>query len=95
MICNKKRMVALILLGTAIFTAGTAFAETGKAAATDQLSIALPQYPNVYNNYLQPVATAIDYYTGNLYLINYDNDKVIIIDPTSLSGWPGNVHRQL
>lgn len=97
MIKRKKLaniIVTLSVLGTAIFTAGTAFAETGKTAATDPLNIAPPQYPNVYNNYLQPVATAIDYYNGMLYLINYDNDKLIIIDPTSLSGWPGKVPLQ-
>ncbi len=44
------------------------------------------QYPDVYNNYLQPVATAIDYHSGMVYLFNYENDKLIIVDPTSLSG---------
>jgi len=52
------------------------------------------QYPDVYNNYLQPVATAIDYHSGMVYLFNYENDKLIIVDPTSLSGWPGNVPLQ-
>ncbi len=52
------------------------------------------QYPNVYNNYLQPIATAIDYHSGMLYLFNYENDKLIIIDPTSVSGWPGNIPLQ-
>lgn len=64
------------------------------SAANDQLPLPTYQYPNVYNNYLQPVATAIDYHSGMVYLFNYENDKLIIIDPTSLSGWPGNVPLQ-
>ena len=52
------------------------------------------QYPDVYNNYLQPIATAIDYHSGMVYLFNYENDKLIIVDPTNLSGWPGNVPLQ-
>lgn len=52
------------------------------------------QYPNVYNKYLQPVATAIDYYSGMLYLFNYDNDKLIIVNPVSINGWPGNLPLQ-
>ncbi|SOD39827.1 hypothetical protein [Nitrosovibrio sp. Nv4] len=54
----------------------------------------LDQYPNVYNDYIQPVATAIDYHNGMVYLFNYENDKLIIIDPTTLPGWPGNVPLQ-
>lgn len=52
------------------------------------------QYPNIYNNYLQPVVTAIDYHTRMLYLINYENDKLITVDPTSIAGWPGNIPLQ-
>ena len=52
------------------------------------------QYPNVYNDYLQPVVTAIDYHTRAIYLFNYESEKHIIIDPTSLDGWPGDVPLQ-
>ncbi|ABI60211.1 MULTISPECIES: hypothetical protein [Nitrosomonas] len=52
------------------------------------------QYLDVYNNYLQPVATAIDYHSGLIYLFNYDKDKLITVEPTSLFGWPGNVPLQ-
>jgi hypothetical protein len=57
-------------------------------------SLPLDQYPDVYNNYIQPIATAIDYHNGMVYLFNYENDKLIILDPTSLPGWPGNVPLQ-
>ncbi|WP_287719366.1 hypothetical protein [Nitrosomonas sp.] len=52
------------------------------------------QYPTAYNHYLQPLATAIDYHSGMIYLFNYENDKLIIVDPTSLSGWPGDIPLQ-
>lgn len=50
--------------------------------------------PTVYNNYLQPVVTAIDYHTRVIYLFNYENDKVIIVDPQTINGWPGDVPLQ-
>ncbi|HRQ04549.1 MAG TPA: hypothetical protein PK580_01165 [Nitrosomonas halophila] len=52
------------------------------------------QYPNIYNNYLQPVVTAIDYHSGMLYLFNYEDDKLITVDPTSIDHWPGSVPLQ-
>ncbi|MCO6433194.1 hypothetical protein [Nitrosomonas nitrosa] len=65
-------------------------------ASSDNHHTPLPtyQYPNIYNNYLQPVVTAIDYHTRMLYLINYENDKLITVDPTSIAGWPGNIPLQ-
>ena len=40
------------------------------------------------NNYLQSVITAIDYHTRNIYLFNYENDKLIIINPFyEIPGW--------
>ncbi|ABB75529.1 hypothetical protein SAMN05216403_10692 [Nitrosospira multiformis ATCC 25196] len=57
-------------------------------------SLPLDQYPNVYNEHIQPIATAIDYHNGMVYLFNYENDKLIILDPTTLPGWPGNVPLQ-
>ncbi|MBX3630734.1 MAG: hypothetical protein KF908_12670 [Nitrosomonas sp.] len=50
--------------------------------------------PTVYNKYLQPVVTAIDYHTRVIYLFNYENDKLIIVDPQSINGWPGDVPLQ-
>lgn len=69
---------------------------SGAIFAKDNRPAPLPtyQYPDVYNNYLQPIATAIDYHSGMVYLFNYENDKLITIDPTSLSGWPANVPLQ-
>lgn len=64
------------------------------SAANDQAPLPINQFPNVYNNYLQPVATAIDYHSGSIYLFNYENDKLVIIDPTNLAGWPGKVPLQ-
>ena len=58
------------------------------SASNDQAP--LPIYQNSYNNYIQPIATAIDYYSGNVYLFNYENEKLIIIDPAIISGWPQN-----
>lgn len=52
------------------------------------------QYPNVYNKYLQPVVTAIDYHTRVIYLFNYEIDKLIIVDPASIVGWPGDLPLQ-
>ncbi|SFW37666.1 hypothetical protein [Nitrosovibrio sp. Nv17] len=51
-------------------------------------------YPSVYNEYIQPIATAIDYHNGALYLFNYETDDLIIVDPTTLAGWPGNLPLQ-
>jgi hypothetical protein len=68
-------------------------ATTIASANNDSLSSTY-QFPNVYNNYLQPVATAIDYHTRVIYLINHENDKIIIVNPTSLNGWPGNIPLQ-
>lgn len=58
------------------------------------VSLSLDPSPDVYNDYIQPIATAIDYHNGMVYLFNYENDKLIIVDPTSLPGWPGNVPLQ-
>ncbi|GJL73881.1 MAG: hypothetical protein NMNS01_30800 [Nitrosomonas sp.] len=52
------------------------------------------QYPNVYNDYLQPLVTAIDYHTRMIYLFNYEDEKLIIIDPQSIDGWPGDIPLQ-
>lgn len=49
---------------------------------------------NVYNQYLQPVVTAIDYHTRMVYLFNYEQDKVITLDPRGLQGWPGDIPLQ-
>ena len=40
------------------------------------------------------MATAIDYHTRMLYLFNYENDKLITVDPQSIPGWRGNVPLQ-
>ncbi|MGG7054323.1 YncE family protein [Nitrosomonas sp. ANs5] len=64
--------------------------------ANNHRNLPLPvyQYPSTYNEYLQPVVTAIDYHSRMLYLINYENDKLIIVDPAGIDGWPGNVPLQ-
>lgn len=66
---------------------------TGTTSAENDLESSY-KYPEAYNKYIQPLATAIDYYNGMLYLFNYDNDKLIIVNPVSLSGWPGNLPLQ-
>jgi hypothetical protein len=89
MIVIKKmsRIIPMAAMSLFIFSAGP-------IAANDQASLPTYQYPTVYNSYLQPVVTAIDYHSRMVYLFNYENDKLIIIDPTSLGGWPGNVPLQ-
>lgn len=67
------------------------YADKGKVPPQ---SIPLDQYPDAYNDYIQPIATAIDYHNGMVYLFNYENDKLVIVDPTTLPGWPGNVPLQ-
>lgn len=64
------------------------------AASNQPASLPTYQHPDVYNNYLQPIATAIDYHSRMVYLFNYENDKLITVDPASLSGWPGDVPLQ-
>ncbi|KFI21547.1 YncE family protein [Nitrosococcus oceani] len=49
---------------------------------------------NIYNKYLQPVVTAIDYHTRMIYLLNYEKDKIITIDPFFIEDWPGDVPLQ-
>lgn len=52
------------------------------------------QYPDVFNNYLQPVVTAIDYHTRVIYLFNYETDQLIIVDPVNINGWPEDLPLQ-
>jgi hypothetical protein len=82
-------LVSVAALSAAVFSAGTA-----SAGRDDGAPGASGQTPNIYNNYLQPVATAIDYHTRMLYLFNYENDKLITVDPQSIPGWPGNIPLQ-
>ncbi|GAB1719315.1 MAG: hypothetical protein NTAFB09_10460 [Nitrosospira sp.] len=67
---------------------------TGAGGANAQPPLPLYDYPTVYNNYIQPIATAIDYHTAMIYLFNYERDKLIIVDPASIHGWPGDVPLQ-
>ena len=52
------------------------------------------QFPNVFNDYLRPVITAIDYHTRMIYLFNYEDEKLIIVEPESIDGWPGDIPLQ-
>lgn len=52
------------------------------------------EYQNVYNKYLRPIVTAIDYHTRVIYLLNYEEDKIITIDPFFIDGWPGDIPLQ-
>jgi DNA-binding beta-propeller fold protein YncE len=67
---------------------------TGAGGANAQPPLPLYDYPTVYNNYIQPIATAIDYHTAMIYLFNYERDKLIIVDPASIPGWPRDVPLQ-
>lgn len=91
MIVMKRffNLVSVAAMGAAMLSGGAV-----SASGNDQSPWTPVQSPNIYNNYLQPVATAIDYHTRMLYLFNYENDKLITIDPQSIPGWPGNVPLQ-
>lgn len=52
------------------------------------------EHQNVYNKYLQPVVTAIDYHTRMIYLLNYEEDKIITIDPFFIEDWPADLPLQ-
>ncbi|MBA2483395.1 MAG: hypothetical protein H0V39_03045 [Nitrosomonas sp.] len=97
MIDNKISRIVLTA-ATCLFTlsAGNLSAEDEGDNGMNKMSNPSPtyQYPNIFNHYLQPVVTAIDYHTRAIYLLNYENEKHIIIDPTSLDGWPGDVPLQ-
>lgn len=100
MILMKRlsRLVPLAAICALTLSAGTVSAidETSPLSAYQYPPKPLPiwQSPNVYNNYLQPVATSIDYHTRMIYLFNYENDKLIIVDPLSIPGWPGDLPLQ-
>ncbi len=97
-IMKLSRMASVAATCLLVFSAGTAIAddEEGEDNEVHFYSPQFPnyQYPNAYNNYLQPVVTAIDYHTRVIYLFNYENDQLIIIDPTSIAGWPGDLPLQ-
>lgn len=48
----------------------------------------------LHHDFPRPILTAIDYHTRNIYLINYEKDKVVIIDPITIEGWPGDLPLQ-
>jgi hypothetical protein len=85
------------VLNVSLLTSVCLFAlHTAPAHAEDfqQISPASTNNQNSYNQYLQPIVTAIDYHTRMLYLFNYEEDKVITIDPRGLQGWPGDIPLQ-
>lgn len=41
-----------------------------------------------------PLLTAIDFHTKKLYLINYNTDQMITVDPKTIRGWPGDLNLQ-
>jgi DNA-binding beta-propeller fold protein YncE len=98
MMFNNKtsRIVLIAAICLLVLSAGNLSAKGDNGASNKNTSNHSPtfQYPNVFNGYLQPLATAIDYHTRVIYLFNYDNEKHIIIDPTSIDGWPGDVPLQ-
>ncbi len=53
-----------------------------------------PGDDNGYSRYLRPLVTAIDYHTRMIYLFNYENERLIIVDPASIAGWPGDIPLQ-
>lgn len=43
---------------------------------------------------LQPLVTAIDYATRNIYIFNYENDEMITIQQSEIQDWPGDLPLQ-
>ncbi|MCB1984594.1 MAG: hypothetical protein H6936_14785 [Burkholderiales bacterium] len=101
---SMKKLSRTVLLAAAcllVFSAGTLSAgdddhddDKDQGKAFFQSDYPNSQYPNVYNKYLQPVVTAIDYHTRVIYLFNYENDGLIIIEPTTIPGWPADLPLQ-
>jgi hypothetical protein len=98
MMFNNKtsRIVLIAAICLLVLSAGNLSAKGDNGASNKNTSNHSPtfQYPNVFNGYLQPLATAIDYHTRVIYFFNYDNEKHIIIGSTSIDGWPGDVPLQ-
>ena len=46
------------------------------------------------NAFLQTIVSAIDYHTRKIYLINYDTNVLITVDPLTIEGWPGDIGLQ-
>ncbi|MDR4514400.1 hypothetical protein [Nitrosomonas sp.] len=100
-IMKLGRMVSLAAACMMVFSAGTLSADQDDDdhgqfhfRSNQYPDFQNKQYPNVYNDLLQPVVTAIDYHTRVIYLFNYENDGLIIVDPLSITGWPGDVPLQ-
>ena len=100
-IMKLGRMVSLAAACMMVFSAGTLSADQDDDdhgqfhfRSNQYPDFQNKQYPNVYKDLLQPVVTAIDYHTRVIYLFNYENDGLIIVDPLSITGWPGDVPLQ-
>ena len=101
---SMKKLSRKVLLAAAcllVFSPGTLSAgnddhddDENQGKAFFQSDYPNYQYQNVYNGYLQPVVTAIDYHTRVIYLFNYENDGLIIIEPTTIPGWPADLPLQ-
>jgi len=53
-----------------------------------------PERPKAFNGKLKPLVTAIDYHTRMIYIFNYLRDKLVIVNPLDIAGWPGDVPLQ-
>lgn len=92
---NKKFIAAAILAGFAIapqVNAESALANSFDYYETD--SDETFEHPSIYNRYLRPIVGAVDYHTRNIYLINYKNDKLVTLNPSTIPGWPADVPLQ-
>jgi DNA-binding beta-propeller fold protein YncE len=96
MILIKKlsRMVPVAATCLLVLSAGNLSANDDHDHSYSYDDSSAYHYQNVFNNHLQPVVTAIDYHTRMLYLFNYEDEQLIIIDPTSIDGWPGDIPLQ-
>ena len=63
-------------------------------AADEGSSSASLEHPQSFNRKLKPLVTAIDYHTRMIYIFDYVRDKVVIVNPLLIKGWPGDVPLQ-
>ena len=52
------------------------------------------QYAGKFNAQLKPLVTAIDYHTRMIYILDYSKDALVIVNPLSIGGWPGDLPLQ-
>lgn len=47
-----------------------------------------------FNRKIKPLVTGIDYHTRMIYIFDYSKDAVVIVNPQTIQGWPGDIPLQ-